>query len=460
MATDDPNKGAEDKPEAGAKPARRKPPTLDLAAKEVVSVPDDAATGDTAPEAAAPETVRANPPATDVAAPSEAPALDAADASPPDTPVPPAEPSEAGETRGAPPEPVHPIPPPAAPRSPRTLGVIGTLFAALLSGVIGAAFALAVVSAFSNAEQNVDAITDLEARALDLRQRVELLETRSGEAAAPGLDAPAELATRLDALESGLDSLGKKVDTLPAAPASAGAGTAPVASSEDVAAVRGQIEALEQRVGALPAPVPAASPADLDATNTRLKALEDKLGAATAAQRESGQGAAQMVMLGRLREAVASGRPFATELKAAQSLLGSEGASLAALEPAAANGFATGPALAAQLRTATAPATATEPTPEAAAEEGFAAKLLSGAKKLVTVRRSEDAASTPALAQAEAALARDDVDAARAALAALPESERTAAQPVLAALDARQAALATIAELDRRVLATLAGGAQ
>lgn len=478
MATDDPKKGAEDKPAAGAKPPRRKPPTLDLSAREVTPVSDDAATSEAAagdapqtgkgdPEATTPEAPKSEPdkPEPDRTTPEapkadEVPVLGVADsAAATDAPAPAA---GDGTPPREPPEPVHPVLPPAKPRPARTLGLFGTLLVALLSGVIGAGFALAVVSAFSSAEQNVEAITELEARALDLRQRVEMLEARSGEAPAAGLDAPDELATRLDALESGLDALGKKVDSLPTPPVSAGSGTAPSASPEDVAAVKGQVEALEQRVAALPEPAPAASPADLDATNARVQSLEQKLGAATAAQRESGQGAAQLVVLGTLREAVAAGRPFATELKAARTLLGAEGAPLAALEANAATGFATGPALADRLRAVSAPAPAAETAPETAspAEEGFVAELWQGAKKLVTVRRSEDGAATPGFKTAEMALERGDLDAAKAALAALPEAEREAAQPVLTAIDARQSALSTIAELDRRVLATLAGGAQ
>ncbi|RTL94512.1 hypothetical protein EJV44_14005 [Ancylobacter aquaticus] len=470
MATDDPKKGAEDKVEAGGKPARRKPPTLDLSAREVTPVSDEAATaepvvpaskpdasqpdsskpdvstaGDALPDASKPDTSPDMPPETlkpdAAAATDEVPVLDAAGENGNST----------GEAADVPP-PVHPVPPPAEPRPTRPLGLFGTLVVALLSGLIGGGFALGVVSTFYGAEENVDAITELEARALDLRQRLELLEARSGEAPATGINAPAELATRLDALESGLNALGSKVDALPAAPA-----TAPAASPDDVAAVKGQVEALEQKVSALPAPAPAASPEALNAATARLDALETKLAAATAAQRASGQGTAQLVVLGTLREAVISGRPFTTELKAAQALLAEDAAPLAALEASAATGFASGPALAAQLRAATAPA------PDAAgapADEGIVATLLQGAQKLVTIRRSDDVAASPDIAKAETALAQGDFEAARAALAALPEAERTAAQPVLAALDARQAALATLAELHRRVLATLAGGSQ
>lgn len=459
MATDDPNKSATNKPEAGAKPARRKPPTLDLSARDVTpegeKVSDDAATApvpaDEAASAAAPDTSTQTPTGSDAPAAGEVPVLDAA-ATPTDAKEP-ATTDAPADARPDPLEPVHPVPPPAAPAPKRQLGLFGTLLIALISGVIGAAFAVAVVSAFSSAEQNVEAITELEARALDLRQRLEMLEARNGEAPAPGLAAPAELATRLDALESGLGALGSKVDALPA-PAPA----APAASPEEVAAVKDQVTTLEQRVNTLPAPAPAATPAALDATNARVAALEEKLGAATAAQRSSGQGAAQIVVLGTLREAVIAGRPFATELKAAQALLGDQAAPLAALQPAAATGYATDAALAAELRAATAPKA--EAAPAAATEEGVVGTLLKGAQKLVTIRRSDEAAASADLAKAEAALARGDAEGARTAIATLPEAERNAAQPMLAALDARQAALTTLADLHRRALATLAGASQ
>ncbi|WP_371347430.1 hypothetical protein [Ancylobacter sp. IITR112] len=454
MATDDPNKDAKDKPEAGAKPARRKPPTLDLAARDVTpekqTAPDDnvppPAGTDVPPETApAPDTPAPDASTTDAPA-GEVPVLDAAGQT-----VDAKEAVDAAGERPEPAEPVHPVPPPAEPAPKRQLGLVGTLIVAVISGALGAAFAVAVVSAFSSAEQNVEAITELEARALDLRQRLEMLESRNGDAPAPGLAAPAELATRLDALESGLGALGSKVDALPAA--------APAASPDDVAAVKGQVEALEQRIAALPAPAPAASPAALEATNTRLAALEEKLGAATAAQRSSGQGAAQLVVLDTLRDAVLAGRPFATELKAAQTMLGPDSAALASLEPAAASGYATNAALAAELRAATAPKAA-EATPATAGEEGIVGTLIDGAKKLVTIRRSDDAAASADIAKAEQALSRGDAEAARTAIAALPEAERSAAQPVVAALDARQAALNTLADLHRRALATLAGASQ
>ncbi|QFR33178.1 hypothetical protein [Ancylobacter sp. TS-1] len=468
MATDDPNKGAQDKTEAelteaGAKASRRKPPTLDLSARDVTPLPDDAATAATASD---------DPPPAETAAPDSAPEVP-------------------GETTDA------AAPPPVSGRPPRPLGLFGVAVAALVSGVIGGAVALAVVSTFYSAEDNIDAITELEARALDLRQRMETLESRGSPAPAPaaGLAAPDELAARLDALESGIDTLGKRVDTLPtsapaptdgapAAPAAevtadvaalagrvealeqkaaSAPASAPAASPEDVAAVAARIAALEQRVAALPAPAPAASPAAVAEAQARIAALEGRLNAMADAQRASGQGASQLVALASLRDAVVSGRPFATELKAARVLLGEEAAPLAALEAASAAGFGDGPALAARLKAATAPVPAPAPATPAAGTstvEGVVERLWDSAQNLVVIRRAAGPSGDPRLADADAALARGDYASARTALAGMPESERAAVQPVIAAIEARQAALAAIAGLNQRVLATLAGGAQ
>ncbi|TSJ60577.1 hypothetical protein FO470_17700 [Starkeya sp. 3C] len=451
MAKDDPTSGAKDKAGTGGKPSRRAPPTLDLSAKDVTPVSDDAATAEPLPGENA-------KPADDGGVPAESASAESTpgDAASAAGDVPVLDVEAEPETQNGRPGDAAP-----EPRPERRLGLIGGIVAGLVSGVIGGAVAFALVSAFYGADQNVDAITELEARALDLRQRVEVLESRAGEASALDASAPQELATRLDALESGLDALGRKVETLPApAPAEGAAPTAAV-SVEDVAGLANRVGALEGRVTAIPAPVvppPAASPADLDAARSRIAALEERLDAVATAQKASGQGAAQLVALRALRDAVASGRPFAMELKASRALLGAEGAPLATLEPAAAEGFPSASALAARLKTATAPAE-TAPAP-ATAEGGVVERLMRSAQGLVSVRRSDDAAASPGLARAEAALARGDFAGAKAALAALPETERAAAQPVIAVLDARQAALDAIAGIDQHVLATLGGGAQ
>ena len=469
MADDDrKHEPSEDVAPAGkGKSRRRPPPTIDLAATDVTPAkPDDAPTSDDAATAEPPVT----PPPSDDApsddAPSEVPVLDVEGTAAPE----------------APPEPVHPTEVPgkkADPEKPkRPLGLVSGLILALVSGMLGGAVALAVVSTFSSAEQDADAITELEARALDLRQRVDALESRGEAGVAAGTQAPEELATRLDALESGLAALGGRVDAREAAPADAAFGgrvealeqkvaalpaPAAAASPDEVAALGARLGALEQRVGAIPAPAPAATPEDIAGANARIGALEQRLAEVSSQQQTSGQGAAQLIALDALHDAIAEGRPFATELKASRALLGANADALAALEPAAGEGFASGPALAAQLEAATAPVAA--PAPPAgspATGDGVLDKLFDSARSLVTIRRSTLAAAggSEDLATAQAALVRGDYAGAKAALDALPEAEKAAAAPILAAIEARQAALATVAGLSQQVLASFAGGNQ
>lgn len=457
MANDDPTLDpTDDTTNTGgkSKSRRRPPPTLDLAANDVTpEKPTD-------PEPAAPQ-------------PDEKPVADVEGTAAPEPP----------------PAPVHPTEiPGAAPKAAkptRQLGFVSGLALALVSGLLGGAVALGVVSTFYSADQNIDSITELEARALNLRQRVDALESRAG-APVAGTLAPQELATRLDALETGLTELGSQVnqgesgspapdgasatldtrisaleDKVAALPAPAAAAT-----PEEVAGLGSRIGALEQRVSAIPAPAPAASPQDVANTNARVSALEQRLNDFTARQQASGQGAAQLIALDALHDAIAEGRPFATELKASRALLGAGGDTLAALEPMAGEGFAGGPALAARLKAATAPAPAPVATPAAGTstgEQGVLDKLYESAKGLVSIRRStqaETGAGIEELAMAEAALARRDYTAALAALNALPAAEKQAAAPVISSLEARQAALATVAGLSQHVLATFAGGAQ
>ncbi|MDQ0510450.1 COG4223 family protein [Ancylobacter amanitiformis] len=473
MAQDDPKLDPTDETAvtgAKDKSRRRPPPTLDLPATDVTPPAREAAQASEAADTLAPaaesdvseglasESISPEPAASEAAAAGSA--------------------AQSPATEDAtPPEPVHPseVPGPkpeaVAPATTRRPGVFASLLIALVSGLIGGAVAFAVVSTFYNAGENVEAITDLEARALDLRQRIDVLEASTGGAnpLPAGALAPQELATRLDALESGLTAIGGKVNEMASAPPAAT--PAPGASAEEVSGLGTRVGTLDTRLGALeshvaalPAPVPAVSPEELAAARTRIGALEQQVATVSAQQRASGQAAAQLAALGALKEAVVAGRPFVTELKASRALLGAGGDTLAALEPRAATGFPAGPALLAQLKAAIAPK-AEPAAPDAApnAEASIVDRLMKSAGNLVTVRRSTEApseAATSGLATAEAALARDDLSVALAALNGLPADARALAAPVISDIEARQAALAAVAGLSQHVLATLAGGVQ
>ena len=342
----------------------------------------------------------------------------------------------------------EPVPSPVTERPRRQLGWFGVSVAALISGLIGGAVAFALVGTFYSADANIDAITDLEARALDLRQRVERLENQTAAAPAPA-PATQELAARLDALETGLNSLGGKVDALPAA------GAAPADTSE----LSGRISALEQHLTALQA----ASPEAVNALGARLDTLQQQVSQATAAQKAGTQGTAQLVALGALEEAILAGRPFATELAATRALLGSAGDGLAPLQAAATAGFPQGMTLAVQLAAAEDRAAAAKAPAETSA--GVLDRLMDSASKLVTIRRADDPVNDPEsdrarLRLARLALERGDFAAAARAIDALSASARAPLAEVAQTIEARQSALATVAALKQQILATLPGGAQ
>ncbi|QIB33262.1 COG4223 family protein [Ancylobacter pratisalsi] len=461
MATDDPT--FEPKDEAGKKGAgksrRRPPPTLDLAATEVK------AAGDESTVPAGPSATTSAPVTSDMdAMPGENAGVPPQDAdSTSETPPPEAAASEAGRPEGASagsdeagapdsdaarsdaPEAEAPVSP--APR--RQLGMFGVAVAALISGVVGGAVAFTVASTFYGAEQSLDSLTDLEVRALDLRQRVEAIEAREKRASASSAAAPADLAARLAALESGLDALGKKVD------AQAGS---PAATPGAVTALGNRVDALQQRVNAIPPPAETVSPEALAATTARVDALEQKLSTVAATQQARGQGPSQIIALDALREAVLDGRPFATELKVAQALLGPDSTALEDLAPMAANGFASGTELAAQLKAEASPPPSEPTAPAASPDDGVFDRLMKSAQGLVSVSHNGEAPAS--LDEAEAALKRGDFEAALVALQALPEATRTRVQTVIATVETRQTALGLLAGLKSRILGTLGGGAK
>ncbi|MDR6952011.1 hypothetical protein J2X65_001362 [Ancylobacter sp. 3268] len=331
-------------------------------------------------------------------------------------------------------------------RKRQSLGLIGASILALAAGLMGGAVAFALVSTFYSAEQNIDSITDLEARALDLRQRVEQLEAQPGQPApaAPTVVAsvPAELTARIEALEGGL-----------------------TAADAKLAEADSRIAALAEA----PAPVaaPAASPEAVQQAEARIAALEGRINE-VAAQRQAGtqaaRAAAALATLGALEAAIAAGVPYETELQASRTLLGDQAAGLSALEAAALTGLPAGPVLAGRLKAALAEA----PAPAAGAGAGAAApadagivdKLWNSASSLVTVRRNSGAAeasSEPAIAAAQDALGRGDVAEALTVLGGLPEASKQKLAAVIGAMEARQAALATVAGVKRQLIADIAG---
>jgi hypothetical protein len=522
VATDDPSGGptsgqqppqADASPrEAGARGRRRPPPTIDLPAKDLTP-PEDKVTEDRASEERTPgdetaEAAVAEERAAEERAAEEKAAYLGAEAGAN------AAPNSDGTSAAPPP------PPPAAPAPGRSLGFLAGLLIALLSGLIGGAIAVMVALSFLGPAESIDALTDLEARTVELRQRTDALEARPPADPSAGV---AALGQRLDALTATLGGVEGKVSALASAPPAAAAPStdAPAAVSPELSARLDAVEALAKQASAAPAAAspelnarldavealakqasaqasdaatqasnaatqatsaterPTVSPDALTALGDKLTGLEQRVAAVAKANEASARGAAQLAALGTLREAVLRGVPFAAELAAARSLLGPPGDVLQPLDAYAAGGVPTGPVLLQRLTAAkaqestasTAPApaaaspTAEAPAAPAPADEGFFAKLTRSAEGLVSVRRAEGTAAATssetdaAYGRVAAALSRDDMAGAAREIEALPAEAREAAQPIAADIAARSKALADIDTLNRQILAGLAGSA-
>jgi hypothetical protein len=187
------------------------------------------------------------------------------------------------------------------------------------------------------------------------------------------------------------------------------------------------------------------SPAELDALQKRMAALEQSAKAARddIAKASSADIAARLTLsAAALRDAVASGAPFAAELAQAKSL-GADEQVLASLATFAATGVPTAQALAQELR-AMLPAML-KISGAQAPEAGFLERLQANAGRLVQIRP----VNAPPGDDPSAVLARLEIDAARADIAAalgdlgkLAVATRAPAQAWIEKANARQAALA------------------
>ncbi|MFG1362050.1 hypothetical protein [Xanthobacter versatilis] len=126
----------------------------------------------------------------------------------------------------------------------------------------------------------------------------------------------------------------------------------------------------------------------VEAVGPRLDALKAQIEEATAAATAFNRAAAGLVVLSTFRDAVVSGRPFATELAAARTTLGPAAGQLDPFAPAAATGYAAPAKLAATLAQQGAAAIAAErPAPAPVdSSASLVDRLLSSAESLVKVR--------------------------------------------------------------------------
>lgn len=311
----------------------------------------------------------------------------------------------------------------------------------------------------------------------------------------------AELATRLAALEN----------RPPPAPAPPPAASSPSVAPERLAALESRIEelaaarapssSLEERLARLesrpePAPAVASEPVDLaplgqriDALAARLDGLEQRLERLSALEgrfgsleqrlsaldstlaslRQSARDAdaearsfGLVVALTRLGAALRQGLPYEKELASARELGADalDAGAFAALAARAAQGVPADGELARRFARL-APAILT--AERAAEETAWWQRTLGRIVSLVSIRRTgeiEGDAAEAVVARVELRLAAGELVRARDELARLAAPAAATAAEFRAQLEARLAAEAALADLDRRALAALAGGAR
>ena len=273
------------------------------------------------------------------------------------------------------------------------------------------------------------------------------LQVRRPDAALEGRLAAAEAQTK--ALGNSLAALTRRVDDIAAASQTALAqGKAATAAAE---AAKNAAQAGAQR-------------ADLDPLANRIAALESAVKALSAevSQRTSSSNADDRatrltVAAEALRAAVERGAPYQAELGAVTAL-GAEQSAVAALEPFAAQGVPTAAQLSRELA-ALAPALyrANDPEPS----NSFLARLESHAERLVRITPAgtsappagDDASSV--IARINAAAARGDVAAALAEIAKLPDAPRALVDAWVKKAQAREAAIAASQRIAAAALTAL-----
>ena len=247
-------------------------------------------------------------------------------------------------------EPVAPEPN-AASRDTALTRFIVPAVAALGGGVIGG---LLVALLSSSTGSDPVASASLDSRFAAVSARLDRVEAVANDAASKPASASGIDTARLAGLEKDIADLKAAVGQ--PAPAVAAAAT-------DLGPIESRLQALEAR----PAPVattaaPEAPPVDLSPLQSRLEALTTRLDAVEAhpPADPKTEAAARIIAVTALRQAATGSGPFANELAAATAL-GTEDASLTALQPLAEAGapskaelIASFPAVAEQIRLAAA----------------------------------------------------------------------------------------------------------
>ncbi len=199
---------------------------------------------------------------------------------------------------------------------------------------------------------------------------------------------------------------------------------------------------------------------DIDAFNNRIAALEAtmKSFSTNAAQRtpSTDDRAARLTVAAEaLRAAVERSAPYQAELAVVQAL-GADQTATAPLEPFAADGLSNAAALAHEVALLT--PSLLQASGAAPRESSFLGKLEAHAQKLVRITPIETPAGddpSSVIARINIDAARGDIAAALAGIARLPESARTLAAPWVKKAEAREAAIAASRRIAADALAAI-----
>jgi hypothetical protein len=256
------------------------------------------------------------------------------------------------------------------------------------------------------------------------------------------------------------------------------------AAAPQQAAFEQRLAALEQRLGAMAQhqgeaeqkserfqDQASASSAALRDEVEKLAAAQQRLAANEKEKGPDGTDQALLLSLEQLRNAIDSGRPFAPHLAAMTALARDRAEVKDALKPlenAAAKGIPDKLTLARRFDEAVAPAMLRAAA--APREDSWSERVWSGLRSLVVIRRVDgtgtnaDDPAEAAVAQAEKALAANDLEGAVKAVEAVngraTGPAQSASAPWLAAARERVAAETALAALSRQLTARLAAGAE
>jgi hypothetical protein len=327
-----------------------------------------------------------------------------------------------------------------------------------IGAVVGAVAVAAIVAAiwisgFAQVRQTAAAPSVPAAKTADADEISSRLDKIQQALQAPSPNEP--LAARLAAAQAQMNSLGdqltaltRRVDDIAAASQAAAAEAKAAAATADAA--KNSMQTAVPRH-------------DIDALNNRIAALESEIRSLSTnlAQRSSSaddRAARATVAAEALRSAVERGAPYQTELAAVKSF-GADQSAVASLAPFAGEGVPSASALGREL-SALMPTLAHAPG-AAPSESSFLGRLESHARKLIHVTPIEASAnpvgdeSSSVIAHINDDAARGDITAALADISRLPEAARSRLVDWVKKAEAREAAIAASRRIAADALAAL-----